>query len=186
MEFSYDISAGSNRGARRDAYSRIASEEKLHGVFEICRRNGISPSLLGDPDAKEFYDRAFHSEVQKHVKKLFLQKNYFHAVFEACKAFNNAVRTKAGIQKDGENLMLEAWDPANGTLKVTACITETDRNIQHGLKFLSAGVMRAMRNPTAHEPALDWPISKRDCLDFLGFISFLWSQLDKAQYYKKP
>jgi uncharacterized protein (TIGR02391 family) len=168
-----------------DFAARITPTEKLQDVFEICRRNGISESLLGDPDAKEFYGRAFHSEVQRHSKKLFLQKNYFHAVFEACKAFNNAVREKSKIERDGEGLMLAAWDPANGTLKVTACINETDRNIQDGLKFLSAGVMKAMRNPTAHEPALEWPISKRDCLDFLGFISFLWSQLDKAQFYKK-
>jgi uncharacterized protein (TIGR02391 family) len=169
-----------------DFVTRITPPEKIHAAFEICKRNGISESLLGTPDAKDFYNRAFHLEVQKHAKKLFLQQNYFHAVFEACKAFNNAVREKAKIQKDGESLMLQAWDPTNGTLKVTKCITETDRNIQDGLKFLSAGVMKAMRNPTAHEPALDWPISKRDCLDFLGFISFLWSQLDKSQYYRKP
>jgi uncharacterized protein (TIGR02391 family) len=169
-----------------DFVRRIAPSERIEAVFEICRRNGISSSLLGDPDAKLFYERAFHSNVQKHSKSLFLQKNYFHAVFEACKAFNNAVREKSKMQKDGESLMLAAWDPANGSLKVTACVTETDRNIQDGLKFLSAGVMKAMRNPTAHEPALEWPISKQDCLDFLGFISFLWSQLDKAQYYRKP
>jgi Protein of unknown function (Hypoth_ymh) len=74
--------------------TRITPHEKLNGVFEICARNRISAALLGSPDAKEFYDRAFHSEVQKHAKKLFLQQNYFHAVFEACKAFNNAVREK--------------------------------------------------------------------------------------------
>jgi uncharacterized protein (TIGR02391 family) len=67
----------------------------------------------------------------------------------------------------------------------TACVTETDRNIQDGLRFLSAGVMKLMRNPMAHEPTLEWPISKQDCLDFLGFISFLWHQLDKAQFFKK-
>jgi uncharacterized protein (TIGR02391 family) len=168
-----------------DFVSRITPSDKTEGVFEICRRNGISMSLLGDPDSRLFYERAFHSEVQKHSKALFLQKNYFHAVFESCKAFNNAVRQKSKIDRDGESLMLAAWDPANGTLKVTACVTETDRNIQDGLKFLSAGVMKSMRNPTAHEPALEWPISKQDCLEFLGFISFLWHQLDKAQYFKK-
>jgi hypothetical protein len=44
--------------------------------------------------------------------------------------------------------------------------------------------MQAIRNPTAHEPALYWPISKEDCLDLLSFISYLLRQLDKAIYYK--
>lgn len=79
--------------------------------------------------------------------------------------------------------MMEAWT-TNGVLKITACKTETDKNVQEGIKFLSAGLMQAMRNPTAHEPALDWPISKEDCLDMLSFLSYLFRQLDKAVYYK--
>jgi hypothetical protein len=44
--------------------------------------------------------------------------------------------------------------------------------------------MQAIRNPTAHEPALDWPISREDCLDILSFLSFLFRALDKAVYFK--
>ena len=43
-----------------------------------------------------------------------------------------------------------------------------------------AGLMRAIRNPTAHEPALHWPITEPDAVDILSFISFLFRQLDKA------
>lgn len=80
--------------------------------------------------------------------------------------------------------MMDVWGWQNGVLKVTACQTDTDKNVQDGIKFLSAGLMRAMRNPTAHEPALHWPITKQDCLDMLNFVSFLLRQLDKAVYYK--
>jgi len=69
-------------------------------------------------------------------------------------------------------------------LKITACISDTDRNVQDGVRFLSAGLMQAIRNPTAHEPALDWPISREDCLDVLSFLSFLFRQIDKATYFK--
>ncbi|WP_222846444.1 TIGR02391 family protein [Pontiella sulfatireligans] len=71
-----------------------------------------------------------------------------------------------------------------GVLKITPCQSETDCNVQNGVKFLSAGLMQAIRNPTAHEPALDWPIEKNDCLDLLSFISFLFRKLDEAVYYK--
>jgi hypothetical protein len=47
---------------------------------------------------------------------------------------------------------------------------------------MSAGVIRAARNPPAHEPALDWPVKKEDCLDILSLLSFLFRQLEKAVY----
>ena len=81
-------------------------------------------------------------------------------------------------------VILEVWGP-EGVLKITKCQTETDRNVQNGVKFLAAGLMQAIRNPTAHEPALDWPINKQDCLDLLSFLSFLFRQLDVAVYYKQ-
>ncbi|HEY8311474.1 MAG TPA: TIGR02391 family protein, partial [Gemmatimonadaceae bacterium] len=70
-----------------------------------------------------------------------------------------------------------------GVLKVTACKSDTDANVQDGVKFLSAGLMSAIRNPTSHEPALDWPITREDCLDILSFISFLFRKLDIAVYH---
>ena len=81
--------------------------------------------------------------------------------------------------------MLNVWGWEKGVLKLTPCQTETGKNVQDGVKFLSAGLMRAMRNPTAHEPALDWPIEKQDCLDMLSFLSSLFRQLDKAVYFKQ-
>ena len=142
--------------------------------------------VRADTAMREFLDRGFHPEVSKHCTKLFSQGNYFHAVFEACKLYNKLVAEKAQSQKDGEPLMMEVWGWQNGVLKVTPCQTETDKNVQDGIKFLSAGLMRALRNPTAHEPALHWPITKEDCLDLLGFVSFLLRQLDKAVFFKRP
>jgi hypothetical protein len=43
--------------------------------------------------------------------------------------------------------------------------------------------MRAIRNPTAHEPAHLWPITKEECLDILSFVSFLMKKLDDAVYF---
>lgn len=63
-------------------------------------------------------------------------------------------------------------------------MSEIDRNVQEGVKFLSSGLMQAIRNPTTHEPAITWPISKQDCLDILSIISLLFGQLDSAQYFK--
>lgn len=61
-----------------------------------------------------------------------------------------------------------------------SCESETDRNVQDDVKFLAAGPMQAIRNPTAHEPAVDWPITRADCLDILSFLWFLFRKLDDA------
>ncbi len=63
-------------------------------------------------------------------------------------------------------------------------LVATKINVQNGIKFLSAGVMCAMRNPTAHETAEEWKISQEDCLNILSFITFLLQKLDSATYYK--
>lgn len=154
-----------------------------NSVQEILSKAGVSTDLNAQT-MREFISRGFHQDIHCHCRKLFEQGNYFHTVFEAAKVYNKKVREKAQSTKDGQSLMMEAWT-TNGVLKVTPCRTETHKNVQEGIKFLSAGLMQAMRNPTAHEPALDWPISKEDCLDMLSFISYLFHQLDKAIYYKK-
>ncbi|MBZ4651119.1 TIGR02391 family protein [Thermosipho sp. (in: thermotogales)] len=158
---------------------KIYYKEKIN---EILKKAGLDIKSETESN-KDFYDRNFHEEIHKHCSKLYAQGNYFHAVFEAAKVYNKKVHEKAQSNDDGEKLMMEAWNP-NGVLKITACKTKTDKNVQEGIKFLSAGLMQALRNPTAHEPALDWPISKEDCLDLLSFISYLLRQLDKAAYYK--
>ncbi len=153
----------------------ITPESHKENVNKILKQAGVVEA------SRDFHTRNFHSEIHKHCSKLYSQGNYFHAVFEAAKVYNKKVQEKAQSSQNGQALMMEAWT-TSGVLKMTACQTKTDKNIQEGVKFLSAGLMQAMRNPTAHEPALDWPISKEDCLDMLSFISYLLRQLDKAVY----
>ena len=163
--------------------SRLAGSVRRAEIESILKENGATHASADREADVEFTSRAFHAEVHKHSRALYLQGNYFHAVFESAKAYNKAVREKAHTDKDGQALMLDVWGWQKGVLKVTRCETETDKNVQEGVKFLSAGLMQAIRNPTAHEPAVDWPIAKQDCLDILGFLSFLFRRLDEAVYY---
>ncbi|MGC9093205.1 MAG: TIGR02391 family protein [Bacteroidota bacterium] len=159
----------------------ITPETKIRKIDEILKEGGINLSL--DESIREFYQRNFHPLIFKHCLKLYKEGNYFHAVFEAVKVYNKLVKEKSKSDKDGQALMMEVWAP-EGVLKITKCETQTEKDFQNGIKFLSAGLMSAIRNPTAHEPALHWPIFKEDCLDILSFISFLFRQLDKAVYFR--
>ncbi len=157
------------------------ADEDRSRIDEILNRAGIHNRI---PERnKVLYEKALHPEIYSHCSELFCDGHYFHAVFEAAKIYHKAVQRKSGCEKDGQALMLEVWS-TKGTLKVTQCQSETDKNVQEGLGFLSAGLMRAIRNPTSHEPAHEWPISEQDCLDILGFISFLMRKCDDAVYYR--
>ncbi len=79
-----------------------------------------------------FTGRNFHAQVRVHARNLFLQRNYFHAVFESAKAYNKAVREKAKSTKDGQPLMLEVWGCDRGVLKITACRSDPTKRSGRG------------------------------------------------------
>ena len=162
--------------------SIITPEDSEKAVDKILKTAQID-TQFSTAISEDFLSRNFHEIIHKHCRKLFIQENYFHAVFEAAKVYNRLVQQKAQSEKNGAPLMLDVWS-LKGSLKINKGQTQTEKDVQEGVKFLSAGLMQALRNPTAHEPALDWPISKEDCLDMLSFISYLLRQLDKAVYYK--
>jgi uncharacterized protein (TIGR02391 family) len=159
---------------------RLARDDsERNKLLSIMTDGGMA--VAADQSAiRRFDERKFHAEINVHCRTLYGHGHFFHAVFEAAKTYNRFVQIKSGSSEDGQKLMMSVWGPDNGVLKVTACQTETDRNVQDGIKFLSAGLVQAIRNPTAHEPALHWPIAESDALDLLSFISFLLRQLDKA------
>jgi len=160
----------------------ITPEERKQEIEELLSTSKVNTGINTQKKSM-FSNRKFHSKINTYCQKLFLDGHYFHAVFEAAKIYHKLVQQKSQSEKNGQQLMLEVWNPDRGTLKVTACQSETDRNVQDGIGFLSAGLMRAIRNPTAHEPAHEWPISEQDCLDILGFISFLMRKLDESVHY---
>lgn len=162
----------------------LTPEQYKKSTIDFLEKNNYPYNLLYKDDLDEFLKRNFHSEVIKHSQKLFIQGNYFHAVFESAKAYNKDVKEKSNSDKDGQPLILSVWGCGSGVLKVTQCTTQTDKDFQDGIKFLSGGLMSSIRNPTAHEPAITWPIDKQDCLDILSLISFLYRQLDKAVFYR--
>ncbi|HHW20518.1 TIGR02391 family protein [Thermodesulfovibrio thiophilus] len=148
---------------------------------KITVKSSISPTLHSQRSkAEEMFDsRNFHPDVRTHARPLFVEGKNFHAVFECCKAFDKYIQEKSGINKHGVELMGAALS-LKGPLKINDQRTETERNEQEGVMYLCIGLMRAIRNPEAHEPELDWPITQEDSLNILSLISFLWQKIDIA------
>jgi uncharacterized protein (TIGR02391 family) len=177
---------------------KLSDAEKLHllesflisltppkmrnAINQILQECGI-PLKMGElVDMSEFDARKFHPEVIAHSRDLFLKGHYFHAVFEAAKAYNAAVRMKCGLTGlDGQALMNKVFSSQKPIIWITSCTTETEKKLQDGYRFIAAGLMAAVRNPTAHEPATSFPIGTEDALDMLSLMSYLFRWLDKAK-----
>ena len=95
----------------------IAGKEGWPSVAKILEGSGISASKLNREEYNLFIGRGFHPEVIRHAQPLFMDGHLFHAVFEAAKVYNKAVREKAQSAKDGQALMLEVWGWDKGCLK---------------------------------------------------------------------
>jgi len=157
------------------AFAGLAVNEEGKVVLLATRaRTLLSPT---NEDAALFDARDFHACVVRHGRDLFRKGQYFHAVFECCKAIDQAVATNAGSSASGRQLMGQAFG-ASGPLHLNSGQTQSEKDEQEGIMHLMMGLVAAVRNPQAHQPQHTWPMSRADALDLLGFISYLCRKLD--------
>jgi uncharacterized protein (TIGR02391 family) len=121
-----------------------------YGYF-ITRRG----QKLIDRNASEAYRRAsmlprplLHPRIESRVYPAFLRGAYDTAVFEALREVEVAVRDAAGFgpEKYGENMMREAFNPANGPLADRNSL----RSEQEAMANLFAGAIGLYKNSSSH------------------------------------
>jgi uncharacterized protein (TIGR02391 family) len=131
----------------------------------------------------ELQRRGVHGDVMKFCRSELLQKNYFHAVFEATKSVADKIRSKTGLTADGADLVDQAFGSGKAGMPFVAFNTqqtETERSEHIGLMNLMKGMFGAFRNVTAHAPKITWSMTEQDALDLLTIASFLHRRLDAA------
>ena len=133
---------------------------------------------------KTLATRNVHHDVLKFCRAELLDKNYFHAVFEAMKSIAAKVRTLSGLTSDGADLVQQAFGTVGGRtplLAINSLATETERGEQRGFVNLLIGLFGTIRNPAAHKPKIEWEMSEQDALDILTMASLVHRKLDKVQ-----
>lgn len=138
--------------------------------------------------------RHLHPDVQGPAQADYELGRYFHAIDEAIKRYVTDVEIKSAISdQSAYSLMMSAFGHAKSKLHVFHkyfAISEnhisasTAENVEEGHKFLSAGLIRAVRNPLAHqekEKLLSCgAFTHEDCLDALSLLSHLRRRLDDS------
>jgi len=131
-----------------------------------------------------------HPIIKDSSEKLFKDRYYSQAIFEAYKALNNYVKRKSKRgDLDGKDLMAKVfsfrYDPSTDSiqkkpiLQLNELCSLSDRNEQEGFMHLFMGSMIGIRNPKAHDQ-----IVQRDpfrTLMYLSFASLLAKRAEEAK-----
>jgi len=153
---------------------RICSTAKAKNLDEALERANRMKEQLRRRNA--------HHEVIRFCDAEIIAKNNFHAVLEAMKSITSRIRSLSGLTSDGAELAQAAFGlgTVSPLLAINSLNTETLQGEQRGFVNLLIGLYGMIRNPTAHEPKIEWPMEEMDALDILTMISFIHRKLDKA------
>jgi len=151
---------------------KITSTQRASTLDDVDRRvNSLNRKL---------YDRAIHSEVTKYCVKDYLRRDYYDAVFEACKGLSERVKQITGLTDDGSTLFQTAFSTKAPYLFFNKMETDSELSEFRGLRELLEAIFHMIRNPAAHTPKINWKADEAVCLDILTIISFAHKYLDEC------
>lgn len=160
----------------------VGFELTEEGKYRIIKQaSTISDVQIKIENLKQELDkRNAHTEIFKYCKAELLQNNYFHSVLEANKGLFQRIRDLSNVQTDG-NTLIEQVFSSNPILIINNYQSSSEKSEHIGFCNLLRGLCSMFRNPTAHEPKVEWEIKEQDALEILGIISYCHRRLDNAQ-----
>lgn len=122
--------------------------------------------------------RGANAEIFKYCTAELVDKNYFHAVFEVCKGLFARIRALPLINADGTELVQYVFN--HPVLVINAYQSKQEKDEQKGIEAILEGICKMFRNPEAHQPKIERPVSEQDALEILSLISYYHRRLDNA------
>ncbi|MCI0439854.1 MAG: TIGR02391 family protein [Chloroflexi bacterium] len=160
-----------------DIANEIRSDAKQLGLLKEDSSSAYSVAVV---EIEQLYDSLVsNKQLRDATRKLFVDCHYARAVEEAYKCLNNAVKQKSGLEKDGYDLMHQAFNEKAPILRLSDLRTVSQRDQQTGYRFILAGCMTGIRNPRAHEHDIrDDPVT---ALEMLVWANHLMSVVERAK-----
>jgi uncharacterized protein (TIGR02391 family) len=150
-------------------------------IVETKRAESLSQALeRTNRLRKKLYERNIHQEILRFCIPEYLQKNYFHAVLEATKSVLERLRNLTGIKEDGIKLVLQVFDEKKPKIAFNSYETDSEKNELMGFRSIIIGLVKMVRNPTAHEAKIKWSIDEKEALDIFSMLSFIHRKLDES------
>ena len=180
--FSNNMEFELKRKALNEPLSYIGYELGENGKFhEIHASSTITEAQQRANDLLfTLKSRNAHSDIFKYCTAELVDKNYFHAVFEACKGLFARIRTMSHIKTDGVTLVQHVFG-GEPVLVINAYHSKQEIDEQKGFQAILEGLCNMFRNPEAHQPRIEWPISEQDAIEILSLISYCHRRLDNSR-----
>lgn len=169
------------RHAINECLSYVGYALQPNGHFiEVAVANTISEAQQRANDLlANLTVRNAHKDIFKYCTAELVDKNYFHAVFEACKGLFARIRQLSLINTDGIQLVQYVFN--HPVLVINSFQTKQEKDEQKGFEAILEGLCNMFRNPEAHQPKIEWPVGEQDALEILSLISYCHRRLDKAR-----
>lgn len=123
-------------------------------IVPEARRLLAGTDIESPPSPTQWFWQFVHPRICALARPRFEAGFFGDAVEASFKEVNDAVkrilRDIDGRELDGAGLMTTAFSVQNPIIRLTALVTDTDRNIQQGYMQIMAGSMTGIRNPKAH------------------------------------
>ena len=160
-------------GLAMDASGALASVHRSRTLSDAERRaNELRADLVA---------RDVHHDVLRFCRAELVTDNYFHAVLEATKSIAAKLRDRTGLSDDGVPLVDQTLSGDPPMLAINSLQSRSEQGEQRGFANLVKGVFGMFRNPTAHEPRVDWSMNRADAVDLLSLASLIHRRLDNAR-----
>lgn len=137
------------------------------------------PSIV--PPPKEIVDMLkkfkLHPVMLPDCETQFAQGHLNGSVRSGLEKFEAHVQQISGLQKQGFDLMMEAFEENNPLIKLNVGATINEKSERAGFRYMAAGIMRCWRNLVSHgnEPQMPY----QDAFARLACISSMFHALDK-------
>jgi uncharacterized protein (TIGR02391 family) len=157
-------------------------EDEFRQFERIARRAFLFTSGRREAERSlhPFDERNIHPSLPAKVKQLFDDGHYSEATFTAFKFVDKEIQRFSGSGESGFKLMMAALNDVSPLIRLTPCVTTSEKDEQKGFQFLFAGSVLAIRNPRGHEYNVS--DSPDTCLDHLSLASTLLRRLERAGY----
>lgn len=143
------------------------------------------------PEYPYYHWRHLHQDLHAACNDFYNEKkDYLSAAIEAVKIFEDKVQRQTGLHStDGKKLLETAFGSNGSILLLTSNETQTEKNLEDGLKQLACGTWTGFRNPVQHELRANlYPgiFTDKDALDLISLISYLLRKVEQTKKRSKP
>jgi len=115
------------------------------------------------------------------IRSTYESGNFTHSIVDAVHFLSDILREKSGLDADGVALISEAFKENEPLIKLNKLETETEKNIQEGIKLILLGLYKSIRNPRSHEQHENMEDTKNDADSIILFINYLSNIIDESK-----